>query len=104
MYDVIGTYANESENLKLLQNLAHHVRRGGFILLSVMNMEFTERRAKHRFSVNTEPDRLLNLPPSHKMETTGEVFDPEHYMIDRDTSLFIGRSNLKRLRRCRRSC
>jgi 2-polyprenyl-3-methyl-5-hydroxy-6-metoxy-1,4-benzoquinol methylase len=87
LYDVIGSYANQTENLKLLQNLARHVMRGGFILLSVMNMEFTERRAKHWFSVASEPDRLLNLPPSHKMETTGEVFDPEHYMIDRDTRI-----------------
>ncbi len=51
LYDVVGTYIEQNENLKLLQNLVRHVRRGGFILLSVMNMEFTERRAKHWFSV-----------------------------------------------------
>ena len=86
-YDVIGTYVSQDENLKLLQNLACHVRRGGLVLLSVMNMEFTERRAKHWFSISTEPDRLLQLLPSRKMETSGEVFDPEHYMIDRDTRI-----------------
>ena len=87
LYDVIGTYASQNENLKILQNLAHYVRRGGFILLSVMNMEFTERRAKYWFSISTEPDRLLRLLPSRKMETSGEVFDPEHFMIDRDTRI-----------------
>jgi 2-polyprenyl-3-methyl-5-hydroxy-6-metoxy-1,4-benzoquinol methylase len=91
LYDVIGTYADQTENFKLLTNLAQHVRHGGFILLSVMNMEFTERRAKNWFSVNTEPDLLLNLPPSHKMETTGEVFDPELYMIDRDTRIVLSK-------------
>ncbi len=87
LYDVIGTYAEQDENLKLLENLSRHVRRGGFVLMSVMNMEFTERRAKHWFSVGTDPDRLLELSPSRDMETTGEIFNPEHFMIDRETRI-----------------
>jgi hypothetical protein len=50
-----------------------------------MNMEFTERRAKHWFSVGTDPDRLLELPPSKMMEKSGEVFNPNYYMIDSKT-------------------
>ena len=87
LYDVVGTYVEQNENLKLLQNLVRHVRRGGFILLSVMNMEFTERRAKHWFSIGTDPDRLLKLSPSRMMETTGEIFNPEYYMIDKETRI-----------------
>jgi 2-polyprenyl-3-methyl-5-hydroxy-6-metoxy-1,4-benzoquinol methylase len=87
LYDVVGTYVEQNENLKLLQNLVRHVRRGGFILLSVMNMEFTERRAKHWFSIGSDPDRLLKLSPSRMMETTGEIFNPEYYMIDEETRI-----------------
>jgi 2-polyprenyl-3-methyl-5-hydroxy-6-metoxy-1,4-benzoquinol methylase len=87
LYDVVGTYVEQQENLRLLQNLARHVKRNGFILLSVMNMEFTERHARYWFSVSADPDRLLELPPSRIMETTGDIFNPEHYMIDKGTRI-----------------
>src|SRR5207245_7373222 len=72
-----------------------HVRRGGVMLFSVVNMEYTARRAKHWFSVSTKPDRLLELPPSRRMETTGEIFDPEHYMIDRETRIIYRKEHFE---------
>lgn len=87
LYDVIGTYANEAENRKIIANIVHHLKPGAVALISVMNLEFTERRAKHFFSVATEPDKLLTLKPSGTMEKTGNIFDPEYYMIDRDTKI-----------------
>lgn len=87
LYDVIGTYADESENRKILTNLLRHLKPGGIALISVMNMELTERRARYFFSLATDPDKLLALKPSGTMEKTGNVFDPEYYMIDRDTKI-----------------
>ena len=87
LYDVIGTYADESENRKIIANIVHHLRAGGVALISVMNLELTERRAKHFFSLATDPDKLLALKPSGTMERTGNIFDPEHYMIDQDTKI-----------------
>jgi SAM-dependent methyltransferase len=87
LYDVVGSYADESENIAILRNLAEHVKPGGFILLSVMNLELTERLAKNWFSVVSEPDKLLTLKPSRTMEKTGNIFNPEFYMIDRETKI-----------------
>jgi hypothetical protein len=49
------------------------------------SMELTERRAKHWFSIDSEPDNLLTLPPSNTMEKTGDVVDPDYYLIDTKT-------------------
>src|SRR5579864_1079687 len=43
IYDVIGTYAEDADNLAILRNLARYVKPGGHVLLSVMNMELTLR-------------------------------------------------------------
>jgi len=58
-------------------------------LISVINFELTERSAKHFFSLATDPDKLLTLKPSGTMEKTGNIFDPEHYMIDRGQQRFV---------------
>jgi 2-polyprenyl-3-methyl-5-hydroxy-6-metoxy-1,4-benzoquinol methylase len=87
LYDVIGSYADDSKNLEILSNLVTHIKPGGYVLLSVMNMELTERVARHWFSIEEEPDALLSLQPSATMETTGDVFNPDFYMIDRLTRI-----------------
>ena len=87
LYDVIGSYADDHDNFQVFKNLVRHIKPGGHILLSVMNMELTERRAKHWFSIDSEPDKLLTLRPSDTMEKTGNVFDPDHYLIDQNTRI-----------------
>lgn len=87
LYDVIGSYAEEQDNFAILRNLVKHVKPGGFVLLSVMNLELTERLARNWFSLATEADKLLTLPPSTTMEKTGNIFNPEYYLVDRDTKL-----------------
>ena len=87
LYDVVGTYADREENTRLLTNLADHLKPGGFALVSVMNLALTRRKAKHVFSMRREPNRLLALPPSRKMETTGDIFDPDFYMLDEDSNV-----------------
>ena len=91
LYDVVGTYADRGENAKVLANLARHLKPGGFALVSVMNLALTRRRARHVFSMQREPNRLLDLPPSRIMETTGDVFDPELYMLDEDSNVVYRR-------------
>ena len=34
-----------------------------------------------------EPNKLLALPPSRIMETTGDIFDPNFYMLDEDANV-----------------
>jgi 2-polyprenyl-3-methyl-5-hydroxy-6-metoxy-1,4-benzoquinol methylase len=87
LYDVVGSYTNEEQNLSLIKNLGKHVRANGHVLLSVMNMELTERRARNWFAIDSDPDKLLTLPASNIMESSGEVFNPDYYLIDRNTKI-----------------
>lgn len=87
LYDVIGSYADDGENVRILQNVARHTKPGGTALLSVMNLELTERRAKHWFTIAREPNKLLSLKPSRTMEKTGNIFDPDYYMLDSETKI-----------------
>jgi 2-polyprenyl-3-methyl-5-hydroxy-6-metoxy-1,4-benzoquinol methylase len=96
LYDVIGSYVNEGDNYAILENLVKHIRPGGSILLSVMNLELTERIAKNWFSLATEADKLLTLPPSTTMEKTGNVFDPDYYLIDQETKIVYRKEQFTR--------
>ncbi len=87
LYDVIGSFANPADNFKMIDNLYKHVAPGGTVLISVMNMVLTEKRATNFFSIDTEPDRLFDLQPSNTMETSGNIFNPEFYMIDENSRL-----------------
>ena len=87
LYDVVGTYADREENARMLANMADHLKPGGYALVSVMNLTLTRQRAKHVFSMRRDPNRLLALPPSRIMETTGDIFDPDYYMLDEDNNV-----------------
>ena len=87
LYDVVGSHANNVHNIQIVQNSAKHVAPGGFVLISVMNFELTEHIAKHSFSVTQQPDRLLSLRPGNYMESSGNVFHPDYFMIDPEEQL-----------------
>ena len=87
LYDVYGSFANQSDNLKLLNNLVSHLRPGGYLAISAMNMEVTQMQAKNIGNVFEKPDLLLRLPPSNIMQATGNVFDPDYYLIDQPTGV-----------------
>ncbi len=85
LYDVVGTYADNGENLRILRNITEHLKPCGRALISVMNYELTAHKAKHTFSLKEQPNKLLELPASEIMGKTGEIFNPNHFMIDTDT-------------------
>jgi len=89
LYDVIGSYADDGDNFKILQNCWRHLKLGGKLLLSVMNFELTEHQGKHFFSLESDSKPLSELKPSTTMEKTGNVFDPNFYLIDSGTSRLL---------------
>lgn len=91
LYDVVGSFAELSHNLKILRTIARHIKPGGYALLSVMNMELTQKIAKHSFSLRSDPDRLLYLKPSCTMENSGNVFDPDFFLLDTDKGVVYRR-------------
>lgn len=95
LYDVIGSYADQDENVRIIRSCVRHLRPGGRLLLSVMNFEMTERHAKHFFSLESEPRALSDLKPSNIMERSGNVFNPEFYLIDRKTRIVYRKEQFK---------
>lgn len=82
VYDVIGTYVDNSQNAEIVANIARHLKKGGKALISVMNYDLTARLAKRTFEFDADPNTLLDLPASQIMERTGNVFDPDYYLVD----------------------
>lgn len=91
LYDVIGSFVDENENMAILKNIAKHTKQDGYVVLSVMNLELTLNQAKHKFDLATEPNKLLELSASTTMEQTGNIFDPDFYMIDTNTNIVYRR-------------
>jgi 2-polyprenyl-3-methyl-5-hydroxy-6-metoxy-1,4-benzoquinol methylase/GNAT superfamily N-acetyltransferase len=96
LYDVIGTYADNNENYKILKNIYAHLKIGGIALISVMNFELTDFNAKHRFSLKSNPSELLDIKPSNIMETTGNIFNPDFYWIEEDTKIVYRKEQFTR--------
>ena len=87
LYDIVGTYVDNSENINILKNIFYHLRHGGTALISVMNYELTESKAKHFFSFKNRPNALLDIIPSQTMEKTGDIFNPDYYLVDKQTCI-----------------
>lgn len=87
LYDVIGSFVDNESNAQIVRTIAKHLKAGGYALLSVMNLTYTAAVAKHTFTLAASPDRLLDLDASNTMEATGDVFDPEHILLDTDSGV-----------------
>ena len=91
LYDVIGSFSDASENMKILENSVAHLKDDGCIVLSVMNYELTRHTVKHTFVLANEPNKLLELSASSTMEKSGNIFNPDYYMIDIETDVVYRR-------------
>ena len=91
LYDVVGSYSENQENARILDTVAKHLKKGGTALISVMNLELTRALSPVQFSVQREPDKLLELPASRTMETSGDVFNPKLLLLDIETNIVYRR-------------
>ncbi len=86
-YDVIGSYRKKSDNAALMDTVVSKVRRGGYAVVSVMNMEYTESIATKCSDVESDPSALLELPASNTMQASGNIFNPEYFLLDKKAHL-----------------
>lgn len=87
LYDVIGTYRYEWDNELILLNIRKHLKVGGLAIISVMNMDLTENIVgNNKFSISRDPKRLLDLPATSAMQTSGNVFHKD-MIINTDDGL-----------------
>ena len=89
LYDVIGSFPKESENLRIIKSLHKNLIKNGKAVISVMNMELTKNIAKEKnvYDVYENPKRLFKLKASSTMQSTGDIFNPEYFVIDTQTNL-----------------
>ena len=95
LYDVIGSFPNEKDNNKIIKNAYKLLNQGGVFILSVMNMELTTHIAKNNFDVYKNPKKLFRIKASQIMQKTGDVFNPDTYVIDKHTGLVFRKEIFK---------
>jgi len=93
LYDVIGSNPKEEENLRILKNAFDHLKNGGKLLISVMNMKVTKDSSAqkgnviHDISKPTNLKKLIHLKGSNTMQASGQVFDGALTLVDDDTGI-----------------
>ena len=91
LYDVVGSFPNETDNYQILKNIYKNLKYGGILILSVMNMEITRKRCKkHKHIIDDIKDnmeKLIMLQGSQTMENTGDVFDGKKMLLDDSTGI-----------------
>ena len=93
LYDVIGSFPNQEDNIKIIKQANRLLKKNGIFICSVMNMELTENICKNRFDVYSQPKRLFSLNASQIMQNTGNIFNPENFVID-DKSKLVFRKEI----------
>ena len=87
LYDVIGSHPIKRDNEAIVENLSRHLRPGGYALMSVMNMDLAKRLATEKQVVSRNPDVLLSLKPSRTMQDSGQIWNPNYFLIDSETDI-----------------
>ena len=86
LYDVIGSFPKEEDNLRILEQIYKNMFWNGRLIISVMNMDLTRencRKYGHVISgINKHIDKLLCLKGSDEMQKTGNVFNGRKILID----------------------
>ena len=91
LYDVVGSYSNELDNLKILNTAYRHLKQSGKLIISVMNMSLTmDEVRKHKNLISgirkqRNVIKLIELKGSRTMQTTGQVFNGRYILIDTET-------------------
>ncbi len=92
LYDVIVSYSDDKINARIINKIRQCLRPGGIAVVSVMNMELTEKICRHRVAdIKKQIHALLTLPPSQTMQRTGDVFIGDYLLIDEATKVVYRR-------------
>jgi SAM-dependent methyltransferase len=95
LYDVIGSFPTSSENLKIIKAAKRNLKKGGLFICSVMNMELTESLCKYKFDIYNNPKELFKLKASQTMQQTGNIFNPDNFIIDTNSNLVYRKEMFK---------
>ena len=89
LYDVVGSYPDNASNKEILVEAYNRLSSGGYLFLSVMNMELVDNliASDHIGVVTEDPSLLFKLEASRITQTTGDIFDPRYMFLDSESGL-----------------
>ena len=92
IYDVIGSFPETKENLKILETACKCLRPNGKLIISVMNKELSQKNC-HKYGnevygIEENIDKLLKLKGSNTMQKTGDIFDGQKMIYDSKEDVF----------------
>lgn len=96
LYDVIGSFREESHNRRIAENLYKRLKTGGKAAISVMNMDLTSALASNVTRIKDNPQALLKLKASNIMQSSGNVFNPEYFILDSESHLVYRKEQFER--------
>lgn len=96
LYDVIGSYRTYEENENIVKGIYKKLKKGGVAVVSVMNMDLTKSIATVKGSVSSNPGILLKLKASNIMQATGNVFNPDYFILDEQAHLVYRKEQFER--------
>lgn len=95
LYDVIGSFPQENENVKIIKAAKRNLKKNGIFICSVMNMELTQSICKYKFDIHKNPKELFKLKASQIMQQTGNIFNPDNFIIDEKSNLVYRKEMFK---------
>ena len=88
LYDVVGSFVNADDNQAIIDNIYRHLNSSGCLVMSVMNLELTDSIAKYKVpNVRKNLEALVNLKPSRTMQRSGNIFNPEYFLLEMETGV-----------------
>lgn len=88
LYDVIGSFPDVESNKKIVENIYEKLQNDGYAAISVMNLSYLGEGLRNDFShINDDVSRLYNLKPSNLMQTSGEIFDQDYIILDKEAGV-----------------
>lgn len=96
LYDVIGSYRTYEDNENIVKSIYKKLKSGGMAVVSVMNMDLTKSIAIVKESIRNNPGILLKLKASNIMQSTGNVFNPDYFILDEDEHLVYRKEQFER--------
>jgi SAM-dependent methyltransferase/GNAT superfamily N-acetyltransferase len=87
LYDVVGSFGISQENIKIIKSIYQSLKKKGLAVISVLNRELTDSIALNKGNVLKEPNKLLALPASNTMQSSGNIFNPKYFLLDVDSGV-----------------
>ena len=97
LYDVIGSFADDAENKRILSSIEENLADDGYAVITVANSDFAGKKHVETIDAGNREDLLrsvFRLMPTKAMATDGEFFESQS-LWDRKTGLFYHKEQFR---------